>query len=83
MLMIAPPPRSPQVRDSELGHQELALEVDADDPVPGGFVHVLGGHVGSGGLDTGVVDQDVQAAEFRDGFFDHALGVGDVNSRRR
>ena len=52
--------------------REVALQVDADDIVPVGLLHVEGHLVPQ---DAGVVDQDVEPAEGVDGLVDDVLAA--------
>ncbi len=55
---------------------ERAAEVDADDLIPHGRIHVGREPVPAGPGHAGVVVQDVQPAEVFDGGRDHRLAVG-------
>src|SRR5581483_2788055 len=68
----------PPVGTCETGRHEVALEVDVDDGVPVGLLHVEAHAVAE---DAGVVDQDVESPELVDGLLDELLAAfprGDV-----
>ena len=69
MLMIQPPPRA-SGGQRRVTAVEDAAQVRVDDAVP-----LFDGHVGNGTkhADAGVVDQDVETAELRDGLRERRL----------
>ena len=58
-----------------LAEEEEALEVQVEDGVPGALFHVDSGREEVG---TGVVDEDVEAAEFGNDFVDDGLDLIDA-----
>src|SRR5579864_6051080 len=61
--------------DESLGEEEEALEINVEDRVKIGFGDIP--EIGAA-LEAGVVDEDVQLAELRDGFGDEALAIFDL-----
>jgi hypothetical protein len=63
-------------RVNRLGHEEHALQVDADDAVEVGL-GVVGKRLAD--VHTGVVEQDIDGSEFRRGVLGEGPGRGDVS----
>ena len=81
MLMIRPQLRSSICGRAALRGVERGREIDGDDRVPAVGRKVLHGR---GVLDAGVVDEDVDPAEFGGRLLDHAgdlVGLGHVRAR--
>jgi hypothetical protein len=71
----APPALLDHLVDEDLGAVEHTVEIDREDLAPGGVVHLDEGLVG---VDTRVVDEDVEVAELPQDVLGHAEGVGEV-----
>jgi len=64
-----------EVRPGSAGGLVAALDVDLEDEVPVGILHVLEADIAE---DTGVVDDDINAAELLDGSLDDLVAVLDA-----
>ena len=85
MLTIRPPPAVTSARDHGLRNNEHARQVHAQNLVPIVAMVLINRHAILHGVDAGIVDQNVDAAELRcdlRGDVLHRRGVGNVGDER-